>query len=95
MEKSAFYCTLQFLHCDWFLLPLFSAGHCGVMDRWLDTHARRRGFKPSPANVQRKKKREGRKERRGEEEKEQVLEVVHPGELSEDLSQLLFQRNLT
>ena len=40
-------CTLQFLHSDWFLLPLLSAGHCGVMDKWLDTHARGRGFKPS------------------------------------------------
>ena len=45
--KIVLCCTLQFLHCDWFRLPPLSAGHCGVMDKWLDTHARRCGFKPS------------------------------------------------
>ena len=45
--KRVLCCTLQFLHCDWFFLPLLSVGHCGVMDKWLNTHARGRVFKPS------------------------------------------------
>ena len=44
-KRVLLYCTLQFLHCDWFLLLLLTAGCFGVMDKWLDTHARGRGFK--------------------------------------------------
>ena len=28
----------------------FSAGHCGVMDKWLDIHARGHGFKPTSSS---------------------------------------------
>ena len=49
-KRLLLHCTLQFLHCDWFLQPLLTAGYFGVMDKWLDTHARVVGSSPAPVH---------------------------------------------
>ena len=47
-KRVLLYCTFEFLHCDWFLLLMLTAGYFGVMDKWRTPMQEVVGSSPAP-----------------------------------------------